>query len=53
MKLAKNELDELREVIRQSIGHHADKFTEEDLNEFGIAVLQATAATLKAKHNSR
>jgi hypothetical protein len=53
VKLAKKEIDELREVIRQSIGHYADVFTEEDLNEFGIAVLQATAAILKAKHTSR
>ena len=53
MKLSKGEINELREIIRQSIGHYADVFTEEDLNEFGIAVLQATAAILRAKHNSR
>jgi hypothetical protein len=53
MKLSKKELDELREIIRQLIGNYVDKLTEEDLNEFGIALLQATATSLKAKYNSR
>ena len=51
MKLSKKELDELREVIRLSIDHYADVFTDEDLADFGMSLLQATAAILKAKHN--
>jgi hypothetical protein len=51
MKLAKEELDELREVIRQSIGDNADEFTDQDLCDFGISLLEATATILKAKRN--
>ncbi len=51
MKLSKKELDELREVIRQSIGDQVDKFTEEDLCDFGMSLLEATAAILKAKYH--
>lgn len=44
------EIVRLRETLRISIGSHADRFTEDDLIEFGTSVLRATAIVLKAKY---
>lgn len=51
MKLSKKEIDELREVVRLSIGQYADEITDEDLADFGMSLLQATATILKAKRS--
>jgi hypothetical protein len=37
----------LREILRISLGKN--EFSEEELSEFGIALLEATAIALKAK----
>ena len=44
------EISNLREVLRASIGSSADEFTNNDLNEFGSSMLEATAIVLKAKY---
>jgi len=44
------EISELREVLRLSIGNSTDDLTENDLNEFGSSMLEATAIVLKAKY---
>jgi hypothetical protein len=51
MRFSKKELNELREAVRASIGAHADTFTDEDLADFGMSLLEATATILKAKYN--
>jgi hypothetical protein len=51
MRLDKKDIDELRDVVRLSIGAHADTFTDEDLADFGMSLLEATAIILKAKYN--
>lgn len=47
------ELAKLRDVLRISIGKHADELTEEDLSEFGASMLHMTALVLKAKYLQR
>lgn len=49
LKLNTKQLSELREVLRLSIGNHADKFSEEDLDDLGMTFLEATAIALKRK----
>ena len=44
------EIKGLREILRLTVGDHADKLTNEHLNEFGASMLLATAVVLKAKH---
>lgn len=44
---------ELREVLRLSIGDHVSKFSEEDLNDFGMTLLELTAIALKAMHSEK
>lgn len=53
LKLTGKEIAELREALRVSIGNHADKLTNEDLSEFGISMLEATAIVLRAKYTKR
>ncbi|MDO8565826.1 MAG: hypothetical protein Q7S04_01400 [Candidatus Moranbacteria bacterium] len=47
------EIAKLRDVLRISIGKHADELTEEDLSEFGASMLHATALVLKVKYSQR
>ena len=51
MTLDVKERDELREVLRLSIGDHVSKFSEEDLDDFGMTMLEVTAIVLKAKQS--
>lgn len=44
------EIKNLREILRMTIGNHADDLTKEHLNEFGASMILATAVVLKAKH---
>ena len=53
MKLNKEEVLELREVLRISIGNYADRLSDENLNELGTSMLKATAIALKAKYSNR
>ena len=53
LTFAPKELMGLREALRISIGDHADKLTNEDLSEFGISMLEATAIVLRAKYAKR
>lgn len=50
-KLDEKQISELREVLRLSIGDHADKLSEDELNDLGMTLLEATAVALKAKHS--
>lgn len=43
------EIAEFREILRLSIGSHADKLSVDDLNDLGTTLLQVTAITIKAK----
>lgn len=45
------ELAKLRDVLRTSLGKHADELSDEDLRDFGSSMLQATAVVLKAKYS--
>lgn len=49
--LSAKETAELREVLRIQLGRHADMLSDEDLSDFGITMLQATAIVLKAKYS--
>lgn len=44
------EMAKLRNVLRISIGKHADSLSEEDLSNLGSSMLQATSVALKAKY---
>lgn len=44
------EMTKLRNVLRISIGEHADSLSEEDLSNLGSSMLQATSVALKAKY---
>lgn len=44
---------DLREVLRLSIGDNVSTFSEEDLDELGVTLLEATAIALKAKHSQK
>lgn len=46
------EIAELREILSTSVGDKVSGLTEEDLVEFGTAMLQTTAIVLKAKYHS-
>ena len=46
------EIAELREILSTSVGDKVSGLTEEDLVEFGTAMLQTTAIVLKAKYQS-
>lgn len=48
--LGEKERLDLREVLRLSIGDHVSKFSEEDLDDLGVTLLEATAVALKARH---
>jgi len=50
LSFSSKEISNLREVLRSSIGNSADEFTNNDLNEFGSSMLEATAIVLKAKY---
>ena len=50
LSFSSKEISNLREVLRASIGNSADEFTNNDLNEFGASMLEATAIVLKAKY---
>lgn len=47
--LGEKERLELREVLRLSIGDHVNKFSEEDLDDLGMTLLEVTAIVLKAR----
>ncbi len=47
--LGEKERLELREILRLSIGDYASKFSEEDLDDLGVTLLEATAIALKAR----
>jgi hypothetical protein len=47
------EIAKLREVLRASIKNYADCLSDDDIEEFGNSMLQATAVILKAKYSSR
>ena len=49
MVLGEKESFGLREVLRLSIGDHVNEFSEEDLDELGMTLLEATAVALKAR----
>lgn len=49
MELCKKEIVSLREVLRKSIGDYSNQFTDEEVNELGITLLQTTAVLLKAR----
>jgi hypothetical protein len=51
MKLTKKQLYELRIIIVNSIGEEANNLTDEDIDEFGISLLEATVALLKAQYH--
>lgn len=53
LKLGEKERLELREVLRLSIGDHVSKFSEEDLDDLGMTLLEATAIALKARHSQK
>ncbi|OGZ28559.1 MAG: hypothetical protein A2427_02335 [Candidatus Nealsonbacteria bacterium RIFOXYC1_FULL_40_7] len=44
------EMAKLRNVLRISIGKHADSLSEEDLSNLGSSMLQATSVALKARY---
>ncbi|MSU60403.1 MAG: hypothetical protein EXS52_00610 [Candidatus Staskawiczbacteria bacterium] len=44
------ELAKLRDVLRISLGNHANSLSEEDLSDFGGSMLQVTAVVLKARY---
>jgi len=48
MELSKTELANLREVLRKSIGDYSDQFTDQEVSELGVTLLQTTAVLLKA-----
>ena len=50
LSFSAKEIKGLREILRLTVGDHADKLTNEHLNEFGASMLLATAVVLKAKH---
>lgn len=47
--LGEKERLELRDVLRLSIGDHANELSEEDLDDLGMTLLEATAVVLKAR----
>jgi len=47
--LGEKERLELREILRLSIGDHVSEFSDEDLNDFGMTLLELTAIVLKAR----
>lgn len=49
MKLSDKQRSDLREALRSSVGERADEFHEEDLEELGLALLEATAIILTNK----
>ena len=49
MVLGEKESFGLREVLRLSIGDHVNEFSEEDLDELGMTLLEATAVALKER----
>jgi hypothetical protein len=49
MNLSKEEMLKLREILRISLGKRANELSEEELSEFGITLLEATAIALKAR----
>jgi hypothetical protein len=50
LSFSAKEIKNLREILRMTVGHHADELTKEHLSEFGASLLLATAVVLKAKH---
>src|ERR1035437_7240258 len=52
-KLDVKERDELREILRLSIGDRASEYSEEDLNDLGMTMLEVTAVALKAMHSEK
>ena len=53
MKLGEKERLDLREILRLSIGDHVSEFSEEDLDDLGMTLLEATAIALKARHSQK
>lgn len=51
--LSAKEIAELREVLRISLGRHVDRLSDEDLSDFGITMLEATAIALKARYQRK
>lgn len=49
LMLGEKERLEFREVLRLSIGDHANKFSEEDLDDLAMTLLEVTDITLKAR----
>ncbi len=51
MMLDEKERLDLREVLRLSIGDHVSGFSEGDLDDLGVTLLEVTAIALKTKHS--
>jgi len=50
LSFSAKEIKNLREILRMTVGNHADELTTEHLKEFGASMILATAVVLKAKH---
>ncbi len=53
VSLDEKERLELREILRLSIGDRVSEYSEEDLNDLGMTMLELTAIALKAMHSEK
>jgi hypothetical protein len=53
MELSHNEIKNLREILRKSIGDYSDQFTDQEVYELGVTLLQTTAVVLKTRYQTK
>ena len=51
MVFCEKERLDLREVLRLSIGDNVSEFSDEDVDELAVTLLEVTAIALKARHS--
>ena len=45
------EINEVRGILRITLGKYVDKLSDEEVNDFASTMLRVTAIVLKAKHS--